>query len=600
MKRLRLFSTIILVMVGYFIFSACDSNITLTINFDSNGGSVCEPIEYVVGKNLDMPDDPTKENYIFGGWYTDNGKWADPLTVNTITNYPLSKSIQITAYAKWLSVNYTIKFETNGGETCSDLFVESLSTELPIPKKSGFKFCGWYLDEACENEFSLNLPLNLVDNKITIYTKWERNLKVVFHFNNGDKDAIRYFENEDFTLPKNITREHFTFLNWSFDQDQNIVYDQYLIGKYEKDGVLDLFAIWEEDNMTKIEIYDRGNMKEFYHWGEEIDVSQTKLKITYADGTSRIAYAFESKQIRDTKYYARGFLTSICSSTEEPYFYFQMGFYLYYRARTENYVIAYVNIYSDIKSISVENYNNEFEFEPLKDSEFSIDRRYKNIEEMFNENTKLNIEDNSGFKTQVNLKDFYNQNKEDFSTDNIGVYVTLSRYFNSTFGTYCNKLVSGERVYFENNKAYLKRQLNFQYKTKSIQLDYKLLLDEIDCVEFITEDFYPGEWNVVYKPYMGGILGDPNYTHSKIDYCYKDRTENASVLKKENYDCVRLNIKLKNGLCVLSNLENLLNANQYEIVQDICIEENIARATIKINDIEYNITSDELLETLKR
>ena len=102
MKKLRLFSIMALLAISC-LFSACGSNITLTINFDSNGGTSCKSIEYVVGKSFNMPDDPTKENYVFGGWYEDNGVWEKPFTTSTVLNYPLNKNMDITVYAHWLN-----------------------------------------------------------------------------------------------------------------------------------------------------------------------------------------------------------------------------------------------------------------------------------------------------------------------------------------------------------------------------------------------------------------------------------------------------------------------------------------------------------------
>lgn len=102
MKKLKLFSLVMVAIASCLLLSACGSNISLKINFDSNGGTYCKPIEYVVGKSFNMPDDPTKENYIFDGWYEDNGTWEKSFTANTVLNYPLSKDIEITVYAKWI------------------------------------------------------------------------------------------------------------------------------------------------------------------------------------------------------------------------------------------------------------------------------------------------------------------------------------------------------------------------------------------------------------------------------------------------------------------------------------------------------------------
>ena len=603
MKKLRLFSIMFLLAISCCLFSACGSNITLTINFDSNGGTSCKSIEYVVGKSFNMPDDPTKENYVFGGWYTDNDKWNEPLTVNTITNYPLSKSIEITAYAKWLSINYIIRFDSNGGETCEDLFVDNINTELPQPKKAGYIFDGWYVDSNLEAKFSTQLPIELTNNQITIYAKWERNLKVIFHFDNGDENAVRYFDNDNFSIPQNIKKEHFSFINWSFDKDSNIVYDQYLIYKYENNGTLDLYALWEEDPISKVEIYDKGNIKDLYDWNEEIDVSKTLLKITYYDGSSRIAQAIESKSIRETKYYAKTFTPDGlgCKSGEKSYNYLIMRICLNYKPATESYVFVPINIRHEIKNITIENYNDSFNIDtPAQNLGFDP-YVYKNGEEIISDNAIITIEDINGVKKQYNLKEFYEQNKEDFLISDIlvGANVLQGSYYDFKSGeTKYTYTIKNETICFDNNFAYINRNVELKYKTATVKLSYKLLLDEIEFVSFVTNDFYPGDWIPHYEPFCGGIVGS---TDSKIDYYYKTMSTNVSLLKQKDYECVRVLIVLKNKFSVMSDIESIFDSSQFEIIDDIYFEEDIAiaKAKVKINGTEFEIISDELPNDIK-
>lgn len=42
---------------------------TYTVTFDSNGGTVVEPVVVNSGEKIAKPDDPTRENYTFLGWY---------------------------------------------------------------------------------------------------------------------------------------------------------------------------------------------------------------------------------------------------------------------------------------------------------------------------------------------------------------------------------------------------------------------------------------------------------------------------------------------------------------------------------------------------
>lgn len=45
---------------------------TYTITFDSKGGSEVKSITAEAGAKIEAPNNPTKENYIFVGWYESN------------------------------------------------------------------------------------------------------------------------------------------------------------------------------------------------------------------------------------------------------------------------------------------------------------------------------------------------------------------------------------------------------------------------------------------------------------------------------------------------------------------------------------------------
>ena len=66
------------------------------VNFDSQGGSVVAPESVEFEGLVTKPQDPTREGYTFGGWYTDD-------TFTTMWNFDSDKmpSKDITLYAKW-------------------------------------------------------------------------------------------------------------------------------------------------------------------------------------------------------------------------------------------------------------------------------------------------------------------------------------------------------------------------------------------------------------------------------------------------------------------------------------------------------------------
>lgn len=75
-----------------------EAGTTFTVTFDSNGGSEVSSINVKSGDTIEMPEAPTKEGWIFAGWYKDGeftqvfifGTNGDKITGN------------MTLYAQWL------------------------------------------------------------------------------------------------------------------------------------------------------------------------------------------------------------------------------------------------------------------------------------------------------------------------------------------------------------------------------------------------------------------------------------------------------------------------------------------------------------------
>jgi len=56
------------------IITACDNTPeikTFEVTFETNGGTEIEMISYDEGETFDLPDNPTKEDSVFDGWYVD-------------------------------------------------------------------------------------------------------------------------------------------------------------------------------------------------------------------------------------------------------------------------------------------------------------------------------------------------------------------------------------------------------------------------------------------------------------------------------------------------------------------------------------------------
>jgi uncharacterized repeat protein (TIGR02543 family) len=159
-----------------------------TVMFDVNGGDDPNPdpvtVNYGATLGENMPTNPTRTNYTFGGWYTEEAGGGEEFTADT------EVTEDITVYAKWTIISYTVTFNGSGGEPATQTrIVESSSAvgtgNMPAnPIRTGYTFGGWYTTEdGGGDEFTSSTPVSV---DITVYAKWTPIICTVsFNVNGG-------------------------------------------------------------------------------------------------------------------------------------------------------------------------------------------------------------------------------------------------------------------------------------------------------------------------------------------------------------------------------------------------------------------------------
>ncbi|MGD9910524.1 MAG: leucine-rich repeat protein [Candidatus Izemoplasmatales bacterium] len=153
----------------------------VAVEFAANNGSTNETIVFSNQSMSAMPDDPTKEGYLFDGWYLDQ-EFTEPFDMGLLT-YDAS---DFTVYAKWIQNEYTVYFDTNSDSLISPIQVE-VNSMVPLPtapQKMGYTFYGWYQDEALMIPFTDSL---MPEDNITLYAKWTDS---IFYYNLNFRNEV--------------------------------------------------------------------------------------------------------------------------------------------------------------------------------------------------------------------------------------------------------------------------------------------------------------------------------------------------------------------------------------------------------------------------
>ena len=166
----KLISMLFMAVLAVLTMTGCDDEETVlqkyTVTFNSQGGSEVAPQAVYAGEKIVKPANPTKEKEYFVDWY----KEAECTNVWDFENETVSQDI--TLYAKWTSIAYTVTFETNGGSAIeAQLVPEGTFATKPAtaPTKEGNLFEGWYTEQTMTNLFKFYTPIT---KDITLYAKW--------------------------------------------------------------------------------------------------------------------------------------------------------------------------------------------------------------------------------------------------------------------------------------------------------------------------------------------------------------------------------------------------------------------------------------------
>lgn len=168
-----------------------------TATFNANGGTAPNPSTMTADYNTAWGTLPTtsRTGYNFNGWYT---AATGGTKITATTKVPASNP---TYYAQWTPTAYNITYNLNGG-TLNTAFktytIETNTTTLPTPTRSGYNFYGWYTNASFTGSPVTQITKGSHGN-VTLYAKWDDKLWI---FDGTQASVTKNFTNAPYSNGK--------------------------------------------------------------------------------------------------------------------------------------------------------------------------------------------------------------------------------------------------------------------------------------------------------------------------------------------------------------------------------------------------------------
>lgn len=236
MKKFFLF--LLIILTATLAFASCGGEkVYHTVKFEYGTNTAPEYVRYEYGALIDEPEQPTKEGYIFKGWYSERN--------GAIWNFDTDKlTTDVTLVAKWQRITKTITFDSNGGDgvAAREVGIGDLVPKPQNPTKKDHLFKGWFLGET-----EWNFEENRVSEDITLVAKWEPcpTFTVTFDTAGGSQVSQKHIVLGGLVpSPDAPTRDGYVFIDWKYNGEP------WNFGSNTVSSDITLVAEWK-----KIEIY---------------------------------------------------------------------------------------------------------------------------------------------------------------------------------------------------------------------------------------------------------------------------------------------------------------------------------------------------------
>ncbi len=182
------------------------------VAFENNGGAVIASQTVTEGGKAVLPEQPSRQGYVFKGWFLDNGTFSEGFDFETaITS-------DVTLYAKWTRV-FVVTFHNENGNAISSQTVEegqtaAEPTEVTCDKSGDWRFEGWYTEEELLNVFDFDATLT---SDTELWAGWSQWFTLKFIDTSGtyaDIEDIEVKAGSSLRDVPELKRDGFEFWGW--------------------------------------------------------------------------------------------------------------------------------------------------------------------------------------------------------------------------------------------------------------------------------------------------------------------------------------------------------------------------------------------------
>lgn len=234
-KSLSFIFVLFLMFLVSCVFSSCSNNIVVSLY---DGDTLIKKVNVSVDKSYDFGT-LEKTGYTFIGWYNEdvNGTaYTDQYGTSAGMMWKASNST--TVYAHWDANKYKIELDYCGATSnnqenyISVVYDELIKEKLPVPKKTGYTFIGWYTEKTngvqitdasgnlLENAEIYNNSIYHINGETsTIYAHWTDKI-VTYTFVTGDGTSVEKVSYPVGTVLYELpysTKDNHCFVSWCFD-----------------------------------------------------------------------------------------------------------------------------------------------------------------------------------------------------------------------------------------------------------------------------------------------------------------------------------------------------------------------------------------------